>query len=92
MTKRHSIAEACQNLAAVVLELGRRARIELARRAKPAAVMLSMREFERVSAHRSPFWDAYEAFRESVNLSQLGIEPTVFEGVRDRSPGREVEL
>ena len=92
MTKRYSIAEARQNLAAVVHELERRARIELTRRGKPVAVMLSMREFERMSAPRIRFWDAYEAYRETANLSQLGIEPAVFEGVRDRSPGREVEL
>jgi len=92
VTKRYSIAEARQNLAAVVHELERRARIELTRRGKPVAVMLSMREFERVSAPRSRFWDAYEAFRETVDLARLGIEPAVFEGVRDRSPGREVEL
>jgi len=55
-------------------------------------VMLSMREYERVSAPRGRFWDAYEAFRQTANLPQLGIDPTVFEGVRDRSPGREVQL
>lgn len=92
MTKRYSIAEARQNLAAVVHELDRRARIELTRRGKPVAVILSMREFERVSAPRGRFWDAYKSFCEAVNLPKLGIDPTVFEGVRDRTPGREVEL
>ncbi len=92
MTKRYSIAEARQNLSAVVHELERRARIELTRRGSPVAVMLSMREFERVSAPRGRFWDAYEAFRETVNLPQLGIDPTVFDGVRDRSSGRDVQL
>ena len=92
MTKRYTIAEARQNLAAVVHELERRSRVELTRRGKPVAVMLSMREFERVSAPRRRFWDAYEAFRQTSNLPQLGIDPTVFEGVRDRSPGREVQL
>ena len=92
MTKRYSIAEARQNLSAVVHELERRARIELTRRGRPVAVMLSMREFERVSEPRKRFWDAYEAFRQTANLPQLGIDPTVFDGVRDRSPGREVQL
>ena len=39
----------------------------------------------------SGFWDAYVAFRASVNLSQLQIEPDVFAGLRDRSTGREVD-
>jgi prevent-host-death family protein len=92
MTKRYTIAEARQNLAAVVHELERRTRIELTRRGKPVAVMLSMREFERMSTPHSRFWDAYEVFRETTNLPQLGIDPAVFDGARDRSPGREVDL
>ncbi len=92
MTKRYSIAEAHHNLSAVVHELEWRARIELTRRGSPVAVMLSMREFERVSAPRGRFWDAYEAFRQRVNLPQHGIDPTVLDRVRDRSPGREVQL
>ena len=92
MTKRYTIAEARQNLSAVVHELERRARIELTRRGRPVAVMLSMREFERVSAPYGRFWEAYVAFRQTANLRKLEIEPSVFEGVRDRSPGREVQL
>jgi prevent-host-death family protein len=92
LTKRYSIAEARQNLAAVIHDLERCARIEITRRGKPVAVMLSMREFERVSVPRRRFSDAYEAFRETVNLSQLGIDSTGFEGVRDLSPGRQVEM
>ena len=92
MTKRYSIAEARHNLSAVVHELEWRARIELTRRGRPVAVMVSMREFERVSAPRGRFWDTYEAFRQTANLPELGIDPIGVDGVRDRSPGREVQL
>ena len=92
MSGRYSIAEARHDLAAIVHELEGRDLIELTRRGKPVAVMLSLREYRRLTVGREKFWDAYLAFRETVDLSSLGIESDVFEGVRDPSPGREVRL
>jgi prevent-host-death family protein len=92
MADRYSIAEARHDLAAIVHELEGRDLIELTRRGEPVAVMLSLREYRRLTAGRDGFWDAYRAFREAVDLPKLGIEPEVFEGVRDPSPGREARL
>jgi len=89
MSRRYSIAEARHDLAALVHELEGRDLIELTRRGEPVAVMLSLREYRRLAAGRKKYWDAYRAFRETVDLSSLGIEPEVFDGVRDPSPGRE---
>jgi prevent-host-death family protein len=90
MSRRYSIAEARHDLAAIVHELEGRDLIELTRRGEPVAVMLSLREYRRLTVGREEFWDAYLAFRETVDLSSLGIEPEIFE--RDPSPGREVRL
>jgi cellobiose PTS system EIIB component len=90
MSRRYSIAEARHDLAALVHELEGRDLIELTRRGEPVAVMLSLREYRRLAAGRDRFWDAYRAFRETVDLSRLGIEPEIFE--RDPSPGREARL
>lgn len=92
MSRRYSIAEARHDLAAIVHELESRDLIELTRRGEPVAVMLSLGEYRRLAAGREKFWDAYRVFRETTDLSGLGIEPEVFEGVRDPSPGREVRL
>ena len=92
VAKRYSIADARHNLAALVHELERKARIELTRRGEPVAVLLSMREYQRLTAEKGGFWQAYESFRRAVDLSRLEIEPDVFEGVRDRSAGREIRL
>jgi prevent-host-death family protein len=90
MTKRYSIAEARHNLAAIVHEAERAAPIELTRRGEPVAVLLSIAEYRRLSGTANSFWEAYAAFRDSIDLSQLQIEPDVFDGTRDASPGREV--
>jgi prevent-host-death family protein len=90
MPPKYSIAEARQNLAAIVHELEESEQIELTRRGEPVAVLLSMRAYRRLSALQTGFWVAYQAFRQSFPLAELDIQPDVFDDVRDRSLGREV--
>lgn len=90
--KTFSIAEARHGLAALVHELDKRPVIELTRRGKPVAMLVSLREFNRLRAARADFWDAFTAFRSRNNLADLNIEPKIWKGVRDPSPGRDVEL
>jgi len=92
MVKNVSIAQARHDLAALVHELDKKSVIELTRRGKPVAVLLSLREYNRLRSAPTNLWKAYTAFRERVNLAQLDIDPKIWEGVRDQSPGREVEL
>ena len=90
MLKQYSIAEARNHFTALVRAVERESAIELTRRGKPVAVMLSIQEYKRLLVRQAGFWEAYSAFREQVNLEELGIEPDTFAGLRDRSPGREV--
>ncbi len=92
MTTRYSIAEARHNLAAIVHELERKPAIELTRRGEPVAVLLSLREYRRLASRKGRFWRAYSAFRRAANLPELALEADTFEGLRDSSPGREVQL
>ena len=89
MAKRYSIAEARHHFAALVHELEHKPMIELTRRGEPVAVLLSIQEYHRLLAKDASFWDAYTAFRDSVGLAGLQIDAELFDGVRDRSPGRE---
>jgi hypothetical protein len=45
-----------------------------------------------LQARQRGFWEAYEAFRDAVDLEALGVGKEDFDGLRDRSPGREVAL
>lgn len=38
----------------------------------------------------SKFWKSLENFRDEENLEAADIEPDIFAGLRDSSPGREV--
>lgn len=89
MEKSYSIAHARDNLAAIVHDVEETSTVELTRRGRPVAVLISVAEYERLRGGRRDFWDAYTEFRDGVDLEALGIGPEVFEGLRDPSPGRE---
>ncbi len=89
MSRSYSIAEARDNFAAIVRDVERDSAIELTRRGKPVAVLLSIEEYRRLLGGRKSFWDVYSEFRDGVDLRRLEIEPEIFEGLRDASPGRE---
>ena len=89
MSKQQSIADARSNLPTLVraAEAGRV--IELTRRGQPVAVLLGQRQYERLLSEGSGFSDAYDRFREEVDLNQLEIDPDeVLAGVRDAANGR----
>lgn len=93
MSKQYSIAEARNNLAAIVHELEATDSIELTRRGSPVAVLLSKQVFDRLQAHNTGFWTAYKNYAKQINLAELKIEPSeIFGGLRDRTTGRKVKL
>ena len=89
MEKSYSIAEARNNLAAIVHDVEEEAAVGLTRRGRPVAVLLSVEEYRRLLRGSKDFWSAYDEFRNGVDLERLDIGPEVFEGVRDPSPGRD---
>jgi prevent-host-death family protein len=84
MVPRYSIAEARNRFAEIVHALKHVPQIEVTRRGRP------VEEFERLRAGGAGFWSAYSDYRDAHDLAELGIEPEVFEGVREPSPGREI--
>lgn len=86
MTQKYSITEARHNLTDLVHDLEKQKFIQLTHRGEPVAVLVSMRAYRRLTAPGTSFWNAYQAFRLAFPLSQLDIQPEVFENVRDKSP------
>ncbi len=91
MAERYSIADARTSLAAIVdkAEAGRK--VELTRRGRAVAVVISLREFERLRGGRRPFAKAYRAFVEKYPLSEVGVDAD-FPPLRDKDAGRKVSM
>lgn len=89
MNKQYSIAEARDHLPSIVHEVEEGEAVELTRRGKTVAVLLSIPNYRRLKSGRTDFWTAYQNWRRSAEEEGIDIESEIFEGLRDKSPGRE---
>ena len=90
MSKQYPIAEARDQLARLVHEVETGPPVELTRRGKPVAVLVSVATFRRISEGASGFWDAYQKLRGTYAFEDLDIDPAeVYADVQDRAPGRD---
>ena len=92
MPKRYSIADARTNLPAIVDQAEGGLNIELTRRGTPVAVVVSLREFERLRGGRPRFGDVYKSFLNRYTLAEVGLDEDFVASVRDRGLGRGVSL
>ena len=92
MAKRYSIAEARSRLATIVDQAEAGEEIELTRRGKAVAVIVSLRELARLRAARVPFGDAYKRFLTTHALHDVGLDDGASSAVRDTGTGRKVTL
>jgi prevent-host-death family protein len=87
-----SIAEAKNRLPTIIHYVEKRPYVKLTRRGKPVAVLLSIREYERLSCKYTGFWSAVSEFRRKIDDEGIEISDRDFKGLRDLSAGREVEF
>jgi prevent-host-death family protein len=92
MSKQYSIADARRNLPTVVDEVESGSEVQLTRRGRAVAVVVSIEEYERLKANRMTFAEAYDAFRKKFPAGRDGISSRYFRSVRERGRGREVDL
>ena len=92
MQKQFSIAEAKNKLPSIIHYVEKGPYVELTRRGKPVAVLLSIQEYERLGRKYTGFWNAISEFRQKVESETIEISDVDFNRLRDLSAGREVEL
>lgn len=92
MQKQFSIAEAKNRLPTIIHYVEKGPSVELTRRGKPVAVLLSVQEYERLSREYTGFWSAISEFRRKIEGEGAEITDRDFTDLRDRSAGREVGL
>jgi antitoxin Phd len=90
MMPTYSVAEARNRFAEIVHDLKNVSKVEVTRRGRPVAILISIEEFEMLRAGSVSFTSAYEAFRSKFDLAKAKIEPEVFADLRDPSQGREM--
>ena len=91
MPEQYSISSARNRLPKLVHEVESGSAVELTRRGKPVAMLLSIEEYRRMRAGKPDFWEALSRFRKETDLEELGADE-VWADVRDRSAGRDPGL
>jgi prevent-host-death family protein len=93
MAQTYSIEQAQNHLADIVSEVEQGQTVEITRSGKRIAVVISDDQYNQLTQSNQPdFWQELQKFRQNFDLEELDIGSDVFEGIRDRSPGREVDL
>lgn len=92
MPKQLSIAEAKKRLPAIVHGVEEGEAVELTRRGRPVAVIISSREYKLLTQSGEGYWSAVNNFRQTLAQEDFTIADADFAGLRDQSSGREDEL
>jgi prevent-host-death family protein len=92
MEQSYSIAEARASLPTLIDQVEAGMAVELTRRGKAVAVMISVVEYQRLRSKRTSFQDLYQKFLKKHSLAEVGLEKDFARKLRDRSPGRKVDL
>jgi prevent-host-death family protein len=92
VTKSYSVADARAKLSEIVDAVEAGKEVEITRRGRKVAVVLSAARFARLTGDRVTFATAYESFRREHDLEQDGVEPNWAIELRDAGPGRRVKL
>ena len=92
MQTHYSIAEARNQFAALIRKVEESEKpVQVTRRGQPVAVILSAEEYKRLLAQQKKrdFWQDYQAYQKAWQDEPMDIEGNIWEGIRDKSPGRE---
>ena len=92
MQRIYSIAAARAKFAEIIDEVEGGEEIEIVRRGKKVAVLVSPARYARMAGERTAFGDAYDSFMRGRDAATFGFEPGEIEEARDRTPGRTVKL
>jgi len=92
MSKSYSVANARARLANIVHEVEAGAEVELTRRGKKVAVVMSAARYARLRGERVAFITAYETFRTKHDLAEAGLDPNWASELRQNDVGRPVKL
>lgn len=92
MAKSYTVANARANLSDIVDEVEAGSEVELTRRGKKVAIVVSAATYARLRGERAAFMTAYETFRARHDLAEAGLDRSFARGLRQRDVARQVKL
>jgi prevent-host-death family protein len=90
MPKTYSVTHA--RLSDILDDVTAGKEVQLTRRGRRVAVVLSPRRYDALRGEHTNFGDAYRAFQDRYAPEDVGFEPDFFDSIRDRAPGRRARV
>lgn len=84
-----TISEAKNKLPAIIHDVEVGATAELTRHGKPVAVLVSIKEYNKMKTRGLSFWKALRAFRETAKSRSIIMDDLLPDNLRDRTAGRK---
>ena len=92
METQYTIAEAKNKLPSIIHSVEKGSPVKLTRHGRPVVVLMSVGQYEKLSRGSEGYWEALKSLRNLMKKGDIQISDSDFEGLRDDSRGREVEL
>jgi prevent-host-death family protein len=92
VAKTYTIATARAKLADIVDEVEAGSDVELTRRGKKVAIVMSAARYARLRGERVAFMTAYETFRAVHDLAEAGLDRSWARSLRARDADRPVKF
>ncbi len=90
MSSQFSVADAKNNLPAILHEVEEGSPVEITRHGKPIVVIMSISDYQRLDGRRPDLVEAIREWRAGTEITDEEIEQ-VFANTRDHSPGRQIK-
>lgn len=87
-----SIAQARSGLPRLIREAEAGGAVEITRRGRPVAVLVSAETYRRLTAGSPSFAGCLDAFLAEARTDEVGLDRDEFLDLRDRGAGRQVRL
>ena len=92
VSKSYSVADARAHLPDILDDVEAGKDVQLTRRGRAVALVLSPQRYDMLRSERTNFGDAFRAFLGRHAPEEIGLDPDFFASIRDREPGRRVRL
>jgi prevent-host-death family protein len=92
MSKSYSVADARAHLPDILDDVEAGKEVQLTRRGRLVALVLSPQRYEMLRSEPTNFGDAYRAFLGRHTAEEIGLDSGSSDSLRDRGPGRRVRL
>jgi prevent-host-death family protein len=92
MEEQYTIADAKNKLPSIIHSVESGQAVKLTRHGRPVAVLLSIKDYQRLSRKREGYWSALNSFRKHMEKEGIFITSDDLENIRDNSSGREVDF